>query len=76
MEQYRLEESQLTSFCEYLREEEKSPGTVEKYARDVRAFFDWLKRRPVTKKVAFQWKEYLPKVKARRRRIPASNRRL
>ncbi len=59
MEQHQLEESQLTSFCEHLREEEKSPGTVEKYARDVRAFFGWLKKRPVTKKVALQWKEYL-----------------
>lgn len=31
----------LVGFCRYLREEEKSPATIQKYRHDVRCFLDW-----------------------------------
>lgn len=50
---------QLTAYQGYLRREERANGTVEKYLRDIRAFFCWLNRRPVTKELAHAWKEEL-----------------
>ena len=35
-----LTEKQITEFAVYLKSEEKSENTVEKYIRDVSAFFD------------------------------------
>ena len=32
----------LSDFAAYLRTEERSEGTIEKYMRDVRKFFCWL----------------------------------
>ena len=32
----------LSDFAAYLRTEERSAGTIEKYMRDVRKFFCWL----------------------------------
>ena len=55
----------LISFRDHLINEEKSTATVEKYLRDVRAFFVFLGEREVTKevtvafKVALQEKNYL-----------------
>lgn len=34
-------------FAEYLRREERSMGTIEKYLRDVRQFAAWLNGKPV-----------------------------
>ena len=39
--------------------EEKSPATVEKYLRDIRAFATWLDGGPVTKQAVAGWKEHL-----------------
>lgn len=50
---------QLTAFERHLRLEERAPGTIEKYVRDVRAFAAWLADRPLTKETAIAWKEYL-----------------
>ncbi len=50
---------QLTAYQSYLRREERANGTVEKYLRDIRAFFCWLNGRPVTKELAHGWKDYL-----------------
>ena len=38
MEERKIAEAQIESFCQYLIREEKSTATVEKYLRDVRAF--------------------------------------
>ena len=38
----RITEKELTGFAARLRLEDRSPGTVEKYLRDVRAFARWL----------------------------------
>ena len=50
---------QLTAFEQHLRLEERAPGTIEKYLRDVRAFAVWLADRPLTKQTAIAWKEHL-----------------
>ncbi|MBO5035831.1 MAG: tyrosine-type recombinase/integrase [Clostridia bacterium] len=46
-------------FAEYLIREEKSTATVEKYLRDVRAFFVFVKNKIVTKELALSYKKYL-----------------
>lgn len=46
---------------QHLRREERSPGTVEKYLRDVRAFAAWLEGRAVTREPTAGWKEHLSK---------------
>ena len=51
--------SQIDSFTQYLREEEREPGTVEKYLRDVRMFAVWAGNREVRKEVVTGWKEHL-----------------
>ena len=59
MNAYRLTEERIASYARHLRLEEKSPGTVEKYLRDIRAFAVWLDRRPVSKELATAWKSHL-----------------
>ena len=50
---------ELIGFADHLKSEERSPGTVEKYLRDVRSFAAWLDGREVTKELAAAWKEHL-----------------
>lgn len=50
---------QLTSFERHLRLEEREPGTIEKYLRDIRAFAMWLEEKPLDKEAAMAWKEHL-----------------
>ena len=59
MNGYELTENCLTDYGRYLRAEERSPSTVEKYLRDVRRFARWLSGRPVTKETAAGWKGHL-----------------
>ena len=49
----------LTAYDACLRREERTPGTREKYRRDVLAFFRWLDGRPVEQELARAWKEEL-----------------
>jgi integrase/recombinase XerD len=49
----------LAHFSEHLIQEERSPATIEKYCREVRAFSSWLKGISVTKETAARWKEHL-----------------
>ena len=49
----------LDGFKEYLRNEEKSSLTVEKYTRDVLKFLRWLDGRPVTKGETLAFKAHL-----------------
>ena len=58
MDVYSLTPAQIGAFQQYLQEE-RSPGTVGKYLRDVEAFFRWLDGRPVTREAAAAWKEHL-----------------
>ena len=49
----------LTSFGEALASRERSRATVEKYLRDLRAFFLWLDGREPSRTAAAEWKEFL-----------------
>ena len=59
MDGYDLTPARIAAFQRYLLEEERAPGTVGKYLRDVEAFFRWLDGRPVTREAAAAWKEHL-----------------
>ena len=50
---------QAGAYARYLRAEERSGGTIEKYLREVGAFARWLEGRPVTKEAAAGWKAHL-----------------
>ena len=49
----------IQNFKKYLREEEKSENTIEKYLRDVRAFAACLNCVEVTKEAAIAYKNKL-----------------
>lgn len=61
MEKHMISQAQIVKFRQYLRLEEREPGTIEKYTRDVRSFAVWLDGRAVTKELAVAWKEHLKK---------------
>lgn len=55
----------ILQYKNYLVDEEKSDVTVEKYVRDVKAFYEWLGDRELTKSVVLEYKvklidEYSP----------------
>ena len=56
-----ITEKQLRQFTAHLRSGERSPGTVEKYRRDIRAFAAWLDGRELTGETAAKWREHLLK---------------
>ena len=49
----------ITSFKEYLIEEEKSENTIEKYIRDITVFMAWLCGQEATKILALVYKKEL-----------------
>ena len=49
----------IAAYGHYLYVEERSPGTMAKYLRDIEAFARWLGGVPVTKELASGWKEHL-----------------
>ena len=49
----------LDAFQRWLSQAERSPGTMEKYLRDVNAFLRWLGDRELTKQSAADWKAFL-----------------
>lgn len=49
----------IKNFELYLTEEEKSFATIEKYKRDVTAFFLWAKNEDLTKKIVLEYKEHI-----------------
>lgn len=59
MDNYILTPVHITTYAHFLREEERSPATTEKYLRDIRTFAAFLDGRAVTKNMAVQWKEHL-----------------
>lgn len=54
-----ISQNAVQAFALHLREEERCPGTVEKYLRDVRAFALWLEDRALSKEQAAAWKRHL-----------------
>ena len=59
MQVRRIGSEQLQIFRAELRQEGRSPGTVEKYLRDVCAFSAWLRGREAGRETAVLWKEAL-----------------
>ncbi len=59
MTENKISSEKITAFARYLRQAERSSGTIENYLRHVRAFTSWLGDRPVTKEAASDWKEHL-----------------
>ena len=55
----QLTEKRLREFQTYLIREERSPGSIEKYMRDVYNFAAFLKGRPVTRELAAEWRDSL-----------------
>lgn len=51
----------IRTYGDYLREQEKSAATVEKYTRDLKALCDYLKGAALNKTVLIGWKEHLIK---------------
>lgn len=56
---HNLTAEAIGTYGRYLHAEERSPGTIEKYLQDVRAFVRWLDGRPASKELATGWKEHL-----------------
>ena len=49
----------LSRFVSFLREEERSKNTIEKYARYTAEFLMWLGERAVSKALVIEWKKSL-----------------
>ena len=54
-----ITEENLEMFRLRLYKDERSPGTIEKYLRDVRNFARWLNDTDLTQEAAICWKEHL-----------------
>lgn len=61
MEKCQLTVEQIASYGQFLHREERSPGTIEKYLRDINAFAQWSGDRDVTKELMTNWKSHLLK---------------
>lgn len=55
----RITEESLGAFADFLRKEERSEGTVEKYSREISIFLKWLNGCPVDQERVIQWKQHL-----------------
>ncbi len=54
-----ITENEINEFFIYLRHEEKSINTAQKYTHDVHQFAVWLQDREITKEAVTEWKEHL-----------------
>ena len=54
----------INEYIAYLKNEEHADNTVEKYARDIRTFADFLNGEAVTKELAVAWKNKLKETHA------------
>ena len=59
MNSYILTRTHITAYAKFLKSEEKSDTTIEKYSQTLHAFDLWLAGRAVTKEAVAQWKAYL-----------------
>lgn len=55
----RLTPDLVQKYAGFLREQERTAATAEKYLHSARSFAAWLDGRPVTKETAAQWKDFL-----------------
>ena len=56
-----MQENILLSYTEYLKKEEKSPATAQKYLRAAEKFMDFLKNRELNRAEMLVYKEKLSK---------------
>jgi len=61
MKERKVTETLIQAFEEHLKENEKRPATIEKYARDVRAFCIFAGESIVSKELTLKYKEMLRK---------------
>lgn len=61
MKQYTISEQQLEHYIHYLQEQERAPGTIQKYTRDIAALLTYLQGGGVTKSRLLEWKAELAK---------------
>lgn len=59
MDDHKITAEQIDAYGRWLQHEERTPGTREKYLRDIRAFACWLEGGLVTKELAAGWKAHL-----------------
>ena len=59
MEDFKLTAERIAAYGRYLKQEERTLATLEKYLRDVRAFALWLDGEAVTQEAVTGWKERL-----------------
>ena len=54
-----VSKNDLRTFAAHLKNEGRSPGTIDKYFRDSTEFSDWMGNRKLTRETAAGWREYL-----------------
>lgn len=59
MENRLITPQKINEYIQIMLEEDKSRGTIEKYTRDLNAFFRWNNNRIICKEITISWKEYL-----------------
>lgn len=59
MNERNLTKNDIDKFADYLRNEEKSTATQEKYLRDVRAFYRYTGDTEISKEIVIAWKKQL-----------------
>lgn len=59
MKERVLTDDKISSFAIYLKNEEKSKNTIEKYIRDVKLFFAYVKSAEITKEKVIAYKNKL-----------------
>ena len=64
MTKRNLTPERIAAYAQHLRAEERAPGTVEKYLRNIRAFAAWLDGGAATKEAVTKWKEQLQEGKS------------
>ena len=61
MRERKITENIILNFENHLTEQEKSPSTIEKYIRDVRAFSAFAEKKAITKETVILYKKHLQK---------------
>ena len=56
MKTRKITTESIEGFTSFLRQKERSDGTIEKYLHDVKIFCSWLDDREVTQELAAEWK--------------------
>lgn len=54
-----LTDDRIERYLSHLREQERSPATIQKYAHDLKALSRWLMGEPATKAALLEWKQRL-----------------